>query len=84
MGVLMKATKANIIRLWFGSDTPIRDYQIKMNPLLWDVCIQVDKTFILPSGSKKPGLYRRRDRMVFADMVQQVLLDRTVKMPMST
>lgn len=78
MGVIMKATKANIIRLWFGADTPIRDYQIKMNPALWEACEKVSKTCILPSTSKDPGLYRYRDKLVFAGMVQQVLLDHTV------
>ncbi|WP_425290946.1 hypothetical protein [Spirosoma linguale] len=72
----MKATKANIIRLWFGADTPIRDYQIKMNPALWKACVVVNETFIFPSGAVETGLYRRKDKLAFASTVQQVLLNR--------
>ncbi|MFD2935296.1 hypothetical protein [Spirosoma flavum] len=70
----MIATKANIIRLWFGADTPIRDYQIKINLALWETCEKISKTFIPPSGAKEPGSYRNRDKLVFAGMVQQALL----------
>ena len=79
MGVIMKATKANIIRLWFGADTPIKDYQIKMNPALWKACIEVSKTFVPPSGAGERSLYRHADRHVFVRMVQQVLLNSTSK-----
>ncbi len=73
MGLVMKATVNNIINLWFGDDTPIRQYKIKMNPLLWVSCQRVSQTFVPPSGAKTLEQYRKSEKVAFARAVQQVL-----------
>ncbi len=72
----MKVTVNNIINLWFGDDTPIREYKIKMNPLLWVTCQRVSQTFISPSGAETPKQYRKSDKVAFAQVVQRELLVR--------
>ncbi|MEZ0610403.1 hypothetical protein ACAW74_17950 [Fibrella sp. WM1] len=68
---ILRLTTANIIRLWFGADTPIRRYKIRMNPRLWTVCNQVAAEFTPPSGAPSPDRYRKADRVRFAQVVQQ-------------
>lgn len=67
----MKVTVSNIINLWFGDDTPIRQYKIKMNPLLWVTCQRVSQSFVSPSGAATPDQYRKSDKVAFARVVQQ-------------
>lgn len=76
MGLVMKVTVNNVINLWFGDDTPIRQYKIKMNPLLWATCQRVSQTFISPSGAATPKQYRKSDKVAFAQVVQRELLTR--------
>ncbi|GAB3699598.1 hypothetical protein GCM10027592_25830 [Spirosoma flavus] len=78
MGLVMKVTPANIIRLWFGADTPIRDYQIKMNPRLWAACMRVNMHFIAPSGASTYAQYRKSDKVAFARLVQEKLQEHGV------
>lgn len=72
----MKVTVNNIISLWFGDDTPIRQYKIKMNPLLWVTCQRVSQTFTSPSGTEPLEQYRKSDKVAFAQVVQRELLAR--------
>jgi hypothetical protein len=73
MGLVMKVTPANIIRLWFGADTPIREYQIKMNPRLWTACNRVGQRFVAPSGAVVLSNYRNVDKREFARLVYEEL-----------
>lgn len=66
----LKITPANIISLWFGSDTPIREYKKKLNPDLWEACQLTDRFFIPPSGAVSIEQYRRSDLIAFAQAVQ--------------
>ncbi|WP_460952182.1 hypothetical protein [Spirosoma daeguense] len=74
----MKHTVANIIRLWFGADTPIRDYQIKMNPRLWEACLQISQDFVSPSGVHTRARYKKSDKVAFARLVQEKLQEQNV------
>ena len=74
MGLVMKVTVNNIINLWFGDDTPIRQYKIKMNPLLWVTCQRVSQNFVPASGAEQAEQYRKSDKMAFARTVQRELL----------
>lgn len=67
----LKATLSNINSLWFGADTPIRQYKIKLNPDLWNTCQQVNQEFNPPSGACSVTQYRKSDRTLFARTVQQ-------------
>lgn len=69
----MKMTIGNIIGLWFGADTPIRQYKIKVNPELWEACQHVSVTFTPPSGAVSVDRYRKSDMVAFAIAVQQEL-----------
>jgi hypothetical protein len=69
----MKATVSNIINLWFGADTPIRQYKIKLNPKLWVACSQVSKNFSPPSGIDQVENYRKSDKVAFAEAVLEKL-----------
>ena len=69
----LKATLTNISSLWFGADTPIRQYKIKSNPELWEACERVNKVFKAPSGALSPDYYTKSDRVAFARAVQQKL-----------
>jgi len=73
MGHKMKVTVANIIRLWFGADTPIRHYKIKMNSPLWAACQRVSQGFNPPSGALKREQYIKSDKVAFARAVQEQL-----------
>lgn len=69
----MKVTVNNIIGLWFGADTPIRQYKIKSNPELWAACQRVVLDFRPPSGAASVNRYRKSDLVSFARAVQQEL-----------
>ncbi len=69
----LKITAPNIINLWFGQDTPIRVYKIKMNPVLWAACQQTNQTFNPPSGALSVKDYRKSDLICFAKEVQLLL-----------
>ncbi|GAB3890147.1 hypothetical protein GCM10028825_26280 [Spirosoma agri] len=69
MGTVMKATIGNVIRLWFGADTPIRHHKIKLNPLLWAACQRVSQDFKAPSGALVKERYRKSDKTSFAKAV---------------
>ncbi|NEU69529.1 hypothetical protein GK091_21765 [Spirosoma agri] len=71
MEYVMKATVKNISCLWFGADTPIRSYKIKLNPDLWATCQRVNREFIPPSGARALSQYRKSDMTLFAKTVQQ-------------
>ncbi|MBD2756746.1 hypothetical protein [Spirosoma validum] len=78
MGLVMKVTVRNIMNLWFGDDTPLRQYKIKMNPHLWAACLRVHQTFNPPSGALSQDVYRNSDKVAFARAVQQALQSREV------
>lgn len=68
---VLKLTTGNIISLWFGEDTPIRQYKIAMNPELWTACQRVNTAFNPPSGASSAEYYRKSDYTAFAKAVQQ-------------
>lgn len=78
MGLVMKVTVRNIMNLWFGDDTPLRQYKIKMNPHLWAACLRVNQTFTPPSGAVSQANYRNADKVAFARAVQQEIQARKV------
>ena len=69
MSVVIKPTVSNIINLWFGADTPIRQYKIKLNPDLWGACQQTNQKFTPPSRSQPIEQYRKSDKVAFAKAV---------------
>lgn len=69
----LKATLSNIIGLWFGADTPIRQYKINSNPELWEACQRVHHVFTPPSGALSMDRYTKSDQVAFARAVQQKL-----------
>lgn len=73
MSVVIKPTVSNIINLWFGVDTPIRQYKIKLNPDLWVACQRANRDFRPPSRRKQIELYRKSDKVAFAKAVQEEL-----------
>ncbi|QJW92460.1 hypothetical protein HNV11_22875 [Spirosoma taeanense] len=73
MSVVIKPTVNNIISLWFGADTPIRQYKIKLNPDLWKACQRIDHSFHVSSKLRSPEQYRKSDKIAFARAVQQEL-----------
>ena len=73
MSVRLKPTVNNIINLWYGVDTPIRQYKIKLNADLWNACQQVNRDFNPPSRKRQTERYRRADRVAFAVAVQQLV-----------
>ncbi|GAB3978684.1 hypothetical protein GCM10028806_42340 [Spirosoma terrae] len=73
MGTIMKPTVGNIIRLWFGADTPIRQYKVKLNPELWAACERVSQDFVPPSGILLKENYRKSDKTSFARAVLEEL-----------
>ncbi|MBD2751358.1 hypothetical protein [Spirosoma validum] len=73
MSVVIKPTVSNIINLWFGVDTPIRQYKIKLNPDLWGACQKANRDFRPPSKRKQVELYRKSDKVAFAKAVQEEL-----------
>jgi hypothetical protein len=70
MSVVLKPTVNNIINLWFGEDTPIRQYKIKLNQDLWVACQQIDRDFSPPSKIDQVEKYRKSDKVAFAKAVQ--------------
>ena len=74
MALFIKPTVSNIINLWFGADTPIRQNKIRYNPDLWAACQRVDQGF-RPTTRKRliEQQYRKPDRVAFARAVQQEL-----------
>ena len=82
MSVVIKPTVSNIINLWFGVDTPIRQYKIKLNPELWVACQRINRDFRPPSRRKQIELYRKSDKVAFAKAVQEEL-DRITSKPTS-
>ncbi len=78
MGLVMKVTVENIVRLWFGADTPIRQYKITMNPQLWATCERVSQDFTPPSGVLNQEQYRKSDKIAFAKAVQEKLLAKEI------
>ncbi len=74
MGLIMKVTLDNVVRLWFGVDTPIRQYKITMNPRLWATCERVSQYFTPPSGALNKENYRKSDKTAFAKEVLEKLL----------
>ncbi|MFD2571908.1 hypothetical protein ACFSUS_14795 [Spirosoma soli] len=73
MGVVIKPTVNNIISLWFGEDTPIRQYKIKLNPTLWGACQHINRDFRPPSRKQQIEQYRKSDKVAFAKAVLQEL-----------
>ncbi|MVM38960.1 hypothetical protein GO730_17755 [Spirosoma sp. HMF3257] len=73
----LKATLTNINSLWFGADTPIRQYKIKSNPELWEACQRVSRVFKAPSGASTIDYYTKSDKSAFARAVQQKLYQPT-------
>jgi hypothetical protein len=73
MSVVIKPTVSNIINLWFGVDTPIRQYRIKLNPDLWVACQNIDQDFSPPSKIQQTENYRKSDKVAFAKAVQEQL-----------
>ncbi|MFD2570845.1 hypothetical protein ACFSUS_09395 [Spirosoma soli] len=69
----MKPTVNNVINLWFGAETPIREYKIKLNPKMWAACQRVSQSFTPPSGIKQADLYRKSDKIAFAKSVLEEL-----------
>ncbi|WP_138993231.1 hypothetical protein [Larkinella sp. C7] len=74
----MKGTSNNIISLWFGADTPIRQFKIERNRPLWSACQRVSQVFVAPSGALTPDQYRKSDRSAFARAVLEELNYRRV------
>jgi hypothetical protein len=73
MALFIKPTVSNIINLWFGADTPIRQNKIRYNPELWAACQRVNQGF-RPALRKRPiEQYRKPDQVAFARAVQQEL-----------
>jgi len=68
---VLKITVNNVLSLWFGVDTPIRRYKIKLNPELWTACQGVYGWFVPPSGASYLEHYRQSDRIAFAKAVIQ-------------
>jgi hypothetical protein len=69
----MRLTINNVINLWFGADTPIRQYKIRLNPEMWTACQQVSRNFKAPSGIQTPERYRKSDKVCFAKAVLDIL-----------
>jgi hypothetical protein len=69
----LKMTRRNIIRLWLGAPTPIRQYKIQLNPDLWAAYLNVNKQFNPPSGASSIAMYTKADRVAFAELVEQEL-----------
>ncbi|QHV96529.1 hypothetical protein [Spirosoma endbachense] len=69
----MKVTISNIIGLWFGADTPIRQYKIVTNPEVWAACLHIADDFTPDSGALSPEQYRKSDKVSFARAVQAKL-----------
>lgn len=65
----MKSTVENIKNLWFGADTPIRQYKIKLHPELWAACQRTSHDFNPPSGATHLDDYRKSDKIAFAKAV---------------
>ncbi|MBD2754320.1 hypothetical protein [Spirosoma validum] len=62
----MKPTVKNIINLWFGADTPIRQFKLRLNPAIGIACQKVKHSFEPPSGAIQVGQYRKSDKLAFA------------------
>jgi len=79
MSVRLKPTVSNIISLWFGVDTPIRQFKIKLNTDLWVACQRTNKDFRPPSARRQLALeaYRKADKVAFAKAVQQTFVHNT-------
>ncbi|WP_461055736.1 hypothetical protein [Spirosoma arcticum] len=73
MALFIKPTVSNIINLWFGADTPIRQNKIKYNPELWAACQRVNQGFRPASKKRLIEQYRKPDQVAFARAVQQEL-----------
>ncbi len=73
MSIVIKPTVSNIINLWFGADTPIRQYKIKLNPDLWIACQRINRDFRPPSKRKHVEVYRKSDKVAFAKEVLEEL-----------
>ncbi|MVM29228.1 hypothetical protein GO755_04225 [Spirosoma sp. HMF4905] len=73
----LKATSNNISSLWFGADTPIRQYKIKSNPELWEACQRVNLVFKAPSGASSTEHYTKSDKSAFVRAVQEKLYQPT-------
>ena len=69
MGAIVKLTVKNVIDIWFAEDTPVRQYRIRMNPKIWEMCQQVSKDFKAPSGRLIQEQYRKSDKVAFARLV---------------
>lgn len=69
----LKVTASNIIGLWFGADTPLRQYKIQSNPVLWDACLRAHIGFVPPSGAASLDQYRKSDKNAFARAVEREL-----------
>jgi len=73
MAQRLKVTISNIIGLWFGADTPIRQYKIVRNPELWAACLDIAEAFMPESGATTVEQYRKSDKVAFARAVQTKL-----------
>lgn len=73
MSAALKPTVNNVISLWFGVDTPLRQYKIRLNPALWEACQLTSKSFMAPSGIQQSNRYRSADKLAFAKAALLVL-----------
>ena len=71
MAILMKPAIPNIINLWFGADTPIRQFKIKHNLDLWEACQRINQVFRPASEKRIIEQYRKSDKVAFARSVLQ-------------
>lgn len=71
MSTSIKPTLSNIISLWFGVDSPLRQYRIQCNPMLWGACQRTSQTFKPATHTKLIEHYRSADKAAFARAVQQ-------------
>ena len=69
----MKPTTTNIINLWFGADTPIRQFKIKHNPDLWLACQRINQGFRPAPRKRLTERLPKSDQVAFARAVQQDL-----------
>lgn len=79
----LKVNPGNIIGLWFGVDTPLRDYKIKSNTEMWAACQRVHRVFKAPSGALSIEQYRKSDLVAFARAVQQEMAKSVMALKLS-
>ncbi|MFD1143725.1 hypothetical protein ACFQ4C_21530 [Larkinella insperata] len=84
MAQRIKATPKNIIRLWFGDNTPLQKVKIQYNAELWAACQRVNDSFNPPSGATSLRSYSRKDRTSFAANVINELHNTTTTVDLAS